>query len=169
MTFSREQLAWAAGLFEGEGSFGFYSSKSVPRKVVARLTITDEDVIRHFHSVISLGRIYGPHITAKGTKPAWTWTTTTFEEAQAVIALLWGWLGARRKNTAKKALIQYHQVKTELRKHFKMSQRHSVAEHEKIKRLVRSGMTQAAVAAQFNRTQSSVSRIVNDQRLGRQR
>jgi hypothetical protein len=106
-------LAWAAGLFEGEGSITHRSSHGdtsgrVP--IACRLALTDEDVIRRFHKVVGVGRLYGPytHINARDSgkprKPHWLWATTNFEHAQVTIALFWGWLGVRRRSQAHDAL-----------------------------------------------------------------
>lgn len=166
MTFNREKLAWAAGLFEGEGNFSFQSSKRTSRKIVARLLSTDEDVVREFHNVIGLGSVYGPRKTS-GNKPAWEWTTTSFEDAQAVVTLLWPWLKSRRRQAAKAMLVRYHQVVTDPRKHFTLARRHTVAEHTEIKQLYALGMRQSELAKKFNRSPASICLIVNDKRLGK--
>jgi|ERR1035437_4670833 hypothetical protein len=75
---SREDTAWAAGLFEGEGSF------DVKRSVAKgnwysylRLQIdsTDEDVLRKFLTVAACGKVYGPYEDGRknrlGEKPYW--------------------------------------------------------------------------------------------------
>src|SRR5689334_3983660 len=50
MPLDKEGLAWAAGLFEGEGCFHFASRAN--RVIVASLTTTDEDVVRRFHAIV---------------------------------------------------------------------------------------------------------------------
>lgn len=163
MTYEREDLAWAAGLFEGEGSITFYSTKNSRRRITVVLTSTDEDVIRKFHGIVGLGRVYGPRLK-EGYKPAWTWTTTTFEEAQAAISLLWIWLQSRRRETAKIALSKYHSIVVRHHNLFRLSERHSKEDAIKIRELYLSGVSQKDIAKHFNRSASSISRILSGQR-----
>lgn len=94
MIISREDLAWAAGLYEGEGT--------VCRARTSRflsLTSTDEDVVLRFREAVGMGQVtgpYGPH-PPRGKKVYWTWRVCNFEHRQAVTALLWDWLSPRRK------------------------------------------------------------------------
>jgi hypothetical protein len=105
-SWTRENLAWAAGLFEGEGCIT--RTNRVP---VARLGTTDLDVLERFHLVMGFGRVYEMGHTRNHPrwKPASEWTTTTFEEAQATIAVLWPWLRARRRARGLEVLGNYWQ------------------------------------------------------------
>lgn len=54
-----EQIAWAAGLFEGEGTWNAYQVK--PRgkiQMQARVGMTDRDVVERFAEVIGFGKVY---------------------------------------------------------------------------------------------------------------
>lgn len=95
-------LAWAAGLFEGEGCV----TKNGRKNLSLQINMTDEDVLRKFHSVVSVGWISGPHARGKH-KPAWCWKVTSFQNVQAVIALLWNWMCARRRARATELLVWY--------------------------------------------------------------
>lgn len=74
-------IAWAAGLFEGEGTFGVYGNGRKARNVVSlSIVMTDEDVIRNFAAVVEnadagmFGTIDGPLPSQrKGGKPLWRW------------------------------------------------------------------------------------------------
>src|SRR5271154_5870369 len=90
----REELAWAAGLFEGEGCFT--RSHGVP---VANMGMTDLDVIRRFHGIMGFGSMYEMK-RADPWKDGLQWMTTTFEQMQATGAMLWPWLGERRRARA---------------------------------------------------------------------
>jgi hypothetical protein len=100
---SAHDLAWAAGLFEGEGSIS-------PRKTAAphlwqlALTSTDEDVVRTFCEVIGSGRVYGPYGYVNGTsrrrdhhKPYWRWSVSDQLGIEAVAGLLRPYLFERRR------------------------------------------------------------------------
>jgi hypothetical protein len=92
---SREEIAWAAGLFEGEGCITL-SGKAV----AVRLVNTDEEVVQRFAEVIGFGTVYGPYsrqYESDGWKrrPRWVWVGLN-EDAYEALALMGRWLSARR-------------------------------------------------------------------------
>lgn len=98
IAINREQLAWAGGLFEGEGSFVLGKVAHL-RNVRAILCSTDRDVLARFGRVMGFGNIhfrknYKGHL---GKKQVIQWSTGSFELTQATMALLWPWLGKRRR------------------------------------------------------------------------
>jgi hypothetical protein len=90
---SARELAWAAGLFEGEGSI--WLSKN--EKTRMSLTMTDEDSVRRFAAAVRVGNISGPRLPKGGRKEVWQWNAGKFEHVQAVVAFLWYGLGVRRR------------------------------------------------------------------------
>lgn len=92
-----EELAWAAGLFEGEGCFSVRSAK-YPYPT-AQLTSTDQDVIDDFARIIG---IPGSNLARRdprnaGYKPSFRWTlmgTTSIKELRDLIG---PWMRSRRK------------------------------------------------------------------------
>lgn len=111
--FSRENLAWAAGLFEGEGTFSTRLSGKVDRGLIAKVKMSDEDAVRRFYKIIRVGNVTGPYTIPK-KKPVWIWQTGSFEGVQLTIALLWEWLCSRRRSRAKELLILFHQRESNL-------------------------------------------------------
>ena len=107
MKVNREDLAWAAGIFEGEGYIG-YSPKS--RGIQAVVTSTDKDVLEAFHGIVGFGCLQAP-VQPPKENPHWKikyrWACTSFEETQALVALLWPWLKSRRRSKAKLSLQKY--------------------------------------------------------------
>jgi hypothetical protein len=88
----REELAWAAGLFEGEGNFyrpptGGYQ---------ASLSMTDEDSVLRFQRAVGFGLVVEQKRRA-GLKTLYRWRVANFQHVQALAALLWPGLGARRR------------------------------------------------------------------------
>lgn len=74
------EVAWAAGLFEGEGCFTrsvSYPEKSKAQQrriyLIMNLGTTDLDVLERFHAIIGVGRISGPS-QRPGWKPCWRWS-----------------------------------------------------------------------------------------------
>lgn len=106
---SPKNIAWAAGLFEGEGSIGSYHQKPTYKYPTIRacMDMTDQDVVEHFGAVIGFGNVLPRPRRKSLYKTAWRWQTSKFETVQAMVAMFWPWLGERRKQQAKKALLEY--------------------------------------------------------------
>ena len=102
------ELAWAAGLFEGEGCIthnGKYG-KMVPKLM---LCMSDEDAVARFHAAVGVG--YFRERKAKASprhRTQWEWRVLGHQKAQFVIALLWFGLGQRRRARAKEVLACPH-------------------------------------------------------------
>lgn len=99
--WKREELAWAGGLFEGEGSIGVARSgpNGSPR---LQIWSSDKDIIERFSNIIRLGKMPDrprpPGVL--GNKELWVWHCTGHERVQAILAAIWPWLGKRRKSRA---------------------------------------------------------------------
>lgn len=89
-----EWLAWAAGLFEGEG----YLIKSGPGTFTVGLTSTDYDVLLRFQVVMQCGKIRDkkPSTNRFGKKPQFTWLCAG-ANAEHVYLSLRPWLCSRRQ------------------------------------------------------------------------
>jgi len=90
-------IAWAAGLFEGEGSITHGGEPH--RKLKLTLKMTDEDVVRSFAGVLGVGRVYGPYQYKGNRKLVWEWTAVT-AQAQAALERLLPYLHSRRRAKA---------------------------------------------------------------------
>lgn len=100
---TRESMAWAAGIFEGEGCF--LSHMSVfPR---AQVKMTDLDVIERVRDIIGIDVPIHSHLTPSG-KTSHLIQYTNFEHAQAVMAMLWPWLCGRRRTKIREVLATFH-------------------------------------------------------------
>jgi hypothetical protein len=113
----RDEIWWARGLWEGEGSFTLRKPLIKPgqkvryRQPVARMNMTDEDTVRRFHRAIGFGSVRGPIRETKAShKPYYLWTVTGFEGVQALIAMLWPGLGERRRQRATEVLQGFHET-----------------------------------------------------------
>jgi hypothetical protein len=98
VTSHESALAWAAGLFEGEGSI----TQSNGRLFVC-LKMTDKPIVSRFANIVRFGDVYGPydHAGRDGSrrKPYWVWLAREYE-ALEVLEQLWPWLGERRRAQA---------------------------------------------------------------------
>jgi hypothetical protein len=105
MKVDSRELAWAAGLFEGEGCIGLYTPQRADGRTNGRpqirlfLSMADRDSVDRFQRAIGgLGNrteYRNPH------KPHWKpqsrWNTYKFEHCQAILAMLWYGFGERRQ------------------------------------------------------------------------
>jgi hypothetical protein len=91
---NREELAWAAGLFDGEGYVGVRPVQGTARLFLqVQMTQVDRRVLDRFQSaVMGLGKVYGPYPRGGNSKPQFRFMTGKFEHSQAIMAMLWNWL-----------------------------------------------------------------------------
>jgi len=95
-------IAWAAGLFEGEGCFfacDKYERKTgtTRRVTCAMLSTSDLDVLKRFQAIVGVGGFFQVKEHRKGTyKPLWRWQVQSHSGVEHVGELLRPWLGQRR-------------------------------------------------------------------------
>ena len=100
---SREDLAWAAGLFDGEGCVTALRRRfpnGAPRKVgiSVKVLMTDREPLDRLCEAIGLGKVFGPYQpSGHGKRPRFTWSVQTFQESQAAIAMMWPWPTTAKK------------------------------------------------------------------------
>lgn len=89
-------VAWAAGLFEGEGSINLTRPRSGPRQPQLALTTTDCDVSARFAAIVGCGRvtIYDP--PNQKWKRQYRWRVCGWDDCTRVIELFRRHLGKRR-------------------------------------------------------------------------
>jgi hypothetical protein len=96
---SSEEIAWAAGLFDGEGSI-----THTDRDLQASLKNTDLELVTRFDAIVGRGRVYGPyeHPGRDGfrRKPYWIWLAQG-DAAHEAIEMLASWLSRRRLEQAR--------------------------------------------------------------------
>lgn len=109
---SREQLAWAAGVFVGEGSISVHRPR---RHIGLRLTVgqtSDGDeppeMLTRLQTIFGAGRLYRLRVERPHYRPHWQFSIPAFVPAQAAIAMLWEWLTPEKKRQATIALTTYH-------------------------------------------------------------
>jgi hypothetical protein len=102
------QMAWAAGLFEGEGTVRAVSNQKHPyASIRLQLRMTDEDVVKRFAEVVGCLRVNGPYTNRDGSlgnKPMWYWQTSRQDEVKRILIDFWPYLGKRRQAQAQEAL-----------------------------------------------------------------
>ena len=109
---TKEQIAWAAGLFEGEGCFTIATTTwprnngrvSYTKQIRSKINMTDEDVVRKFHAIVGIGSVVYVSPTSEKYLPQWQWYTGKVEEARYIYTLLREHLGKRRRMRAEELL-----------------------------------------------------------------
>lgn len=105
--WTRESLAYVAGLLEGEGTFGAWSKRGVRRLRIA-VSMTDVEPLHQCQQVTGLGRVNGPYQpTYRGAKPYWIWQIQAWHQVQALMAAVYPWMSPRRKQQILRALEQH--------------------------------------------------------------
>lgn len=90
-----EQFAWAAGLFEGEGSVIHRPGLRGTNRGLA-LGTTDLDVLTRFVAIVECGRIGA--VPEKGVnRPVWRWQVTRWREVEPLVLRLLPYMGERRQ------------------------------------------------------------------------
>lgn len=90
------ELAWAAGLFEGEGSI--HAQTSGGRKyLLLNLSSTDKDVVERFARAMQCGKVYGPYTEKNPLRPRWSWHAKNKADAAQAVELLEPFLCERRR------------------------------------------------------------------------
>lgn len=93
----KEELAWAAGFFEGEGCFFLHKQRNGRiRRGTATLSNTDFDVLKRFHTIIGVGKIYKVNMKNSKYKQAWQWRLSAREQFDYFASLVEPYLGKRR-------------------------------------------------------------------------
>jgi hypothetical protein len=93
-------IAWMAGLFEGEGTIGI-SCRSIQLRVV----MTDKDIIERFHKLAGCGKVRTADMDKPYSKPhykqQYAWYCAKREDTTRLLMDMLPYFGERR---AKKAL-----------------------------------------------------------------
>ena len=89
--------AWAAGLFDGEGSSYLLKHRTHPGYLVGELAVTQSslvgspEVLRRFAAVVEAGYIAGPFVQRSATKDVYRWKAGARSDVEKVVAGLWPW------------------------------------------------------------------------------
>jgi hypothetical protein len=93
------QIAWLAGLFEGEGSFYVNTIRKrgkVYRYPCAAIKMTDEDVVVRVKELFGSGTLQARQPKLLHLKQHWTWRIIGHEQVSRLYHMLSPYLGKRR-------------------------------------------------------------------------
>lgn len=103
-----EEVAWAAGLFEGEGSIAHFQA-AAPTKTrpdykkwrrELLLGMADEDIVRRFHRIVGVGTIRKQARGKPHHSDVWIWHVTRWEDLEPLLRTLLPHFGDRRTEAA---------------------------------------------------------------------
>ena len=92
-------IAWAAGLFEGEGTIYLHNQS---KRYRLGLKMTDKDVMDKFFNIFKVGRLYGPYtpkdkkLNGEDKKDFWLWQCWRLSDVHVILKLLLPYFGTRR-------------------------------------------------------------------------
>ena len=97
-----EDLAWAAGFYDGEGSTTIHrkGKHAYPRCTVAQ---KHTGVLEKFQRIVGCGTISFKEATATHNECHY-WQARSHAETEMVIGLLWPWLGTQKREQAERRL-----------------------------------------------------------------
>lgn len=96
-------IAWATGILEGEGTFTIEGGKYP----IARVLMTDEDIIRRLKEVTGLGNVTGPHQQREDRKPLWSWKVSDKRSMARLLLAIYPLLGQRRREQVNKQVAAF--------------------------------------------------------------
>lgn len=121
MHLDREELAWAAGFFDGEGHIGCTNNRNkklnrVYRHLHIQIVQTNREVLERLQNALPFGALYGPYRENRlNHKSYWQWHVDSYEAVQQVVCALWPRLSRPKKEQAKAALFTYREYLTQPR------------------------------------------------------
>lgn len=116
--WTKENIAWIAGLLEGEGCFSlrFYKDKTY---VSTRIIMTDFDVLAKLKFIVKEAVLSGPYNNVrkdgKARKQWMSWTLNEITPQIAFIQAILPWLGNRRKKKALECLTILNKIESTTR------------------------------------------------------
>lgn len=98
-------IAWAAGIWEGEGCWGVYRLGPTGKiNVQSRLGMTDADVVFRFAAIVGFGTVRARRARRPHEKPLTEWYTQRRDLSRQLTEMFWPYLGERRRAKAQEVL-----------------------------------------------------------------
>jgi hypothetical protein len=93
---SMVDLAWVAGLVEGEGCFLPICRNGNEASLRVQVRMTDLDVLERLMSIVNIGNVTGPEYNGRNT-PVYTWQCGRTADSLALMWALYPYMGERRR------------------------------------------------------------------------
>ena len=107
----QNKLAYLAGVFDGEGSFGYWSkgAKRKDKEFVVQVEMRDMDIVGKFQEFFGCGTIAYRDSRQENHSPTHHWRVKN-KKALEVLKLMMPYLGSRRTDKFKKVVIDMEQA-----------------------------------------------------------
>lgn len=112
-TTKREELAWAAGFFDGEGCFTITKDKNgVPAYARCSINQIHPEVLLRFQAAVELGKVSGPYFKGNKRQPLYHFQCTDYYGTKAIYELLHPFLGSIKREQGRMVFEQAREPKT---------------------------------------------------------
>jgi hypothetical protein len=109
---SWREVAWAAGVIDGEGCFNLNRATRNRPRDIARLDVAQGSRTGTPEMLLRFQRIFGFGTVSQGyvrkdrpnATPIYFWTVASLPRVQAVLAMVWPWLGPIKGEQARRVL-----------------------------------------------------------------
>lgn len=105
---SSAEIAWVAGVFEGEG----HLVNNGKFGIRLRVNMVDEDVIRRLHKITGVGKVYERDLRSESRQLQYVWDVCRRNEVLDVLYKIRPWLGTRRSIRASEAIERMESLKS---------------------------------------------------------
>lgn len=110
--WARREIAWVAGLLEGEGSFSKYAAgKNTTYAIQCKMA--DEDVVRRLQAVLGVGRVTYVPPSQTGYQAQWALRITRLRHVYAVCVAIHPFMGLRRRRRIEQLLCLMNAERSE--------------------------------------------------------
>lgn len=104
---SDTEIAWLAGLIEGEGSFTLYQGEGRIRVLIS-IQMTDKDVLDRVASIVGLGNVVWCTKREEHHKDSYKWAISSRVAVTELMMLLYPCMGTRRQARIAECLAAFH-------------------------------------------------------------
>lgn len=105
---TESEVAWLAGIYEGEGSCAITSGRAIRVEIV----MTDRDIVERIYTLTGCGSVRSLSRRSENHKDAFRWSIGSVE-AVTFLNLVLPWLGSRRAERAKNAIDNWNTNKSQ--------------------------------------------------------
>lgn len=107
-------IAWAAGLFDGEGSIKAHTRANGYTAITMAVAMTDEESVARFAEIVGENDYSEITRTTKTGKRVFRWSVCSDEKVRRVLDLLDPYLGSAKREDGRIARAQRAEAKSQL-------------------------------------------------------
>jgi hypothetical protein len=105
----REALAYAAGVFDGEGNVRSFPNGQNGVGIHVQVAQGHPQMMERFKAAVGTGKVYGPKPwSSKNPKPSWWFGAYSRNAVHRICWMLWPWLSDPKRQQFHSAFERYH-------------------------------------------------------------